>query len=524
MRGMDARNGLRAAIDREHTRLQGDVPGDRAAALLAVLRVRDRHVEHSRDHIPDPITGFHIPDLGGNKAFRLCFQAERDFSPRSSSDLGAWAARFLAACGRLAEAELVLGHCETGFMRLVDDGEGRLDAWIATKRVPASWRERADFDWWASKLAGEVRPELQAVDVDSEAAHDDGYCRRIADLYLRKMAYQFGYPPDAVIGGCSVQTYRDVLAWLIARVLRDRDDEQPLVVAENALVSSLVAALGIEPFLAQQAVSGFTLDRENAAYHAAVPGVATAPLIRIGGDRIALSFRGLTTEPLLFLTRELRRRDAQEYHNSAFLREDVFRQDIYALFQDKRFVTSAGRIQLRRKEGNLRTDIDAAVFDRKSGTLALFELKSQDPFARSTAELLRQRDNLLYANRQISGVLDWIKRHGADEILNRIDSRSAKTFRAQKVYPFVLGRYLAHFNDGANPDPRAAWGTWPQVLRLLEQQPMRASEANPIASLFNRLSKDASPIQLPMDGGSREMVIGDARLVVHPSYAEFQAT
>jgi len=37
------------------------------------------------------------------------------------------------------------------------------------------------------------------------------------------------------------------------------------------------------------------------------------------------------------------------------------------------------------------------VFDRKTGTLGFFELKSQDPFARSTAELVRQRDNVLYA-------------------------------------------------------------------------------------------------------------------------------
>jgi hypothetical protein len=34
---------------------------------------------------------------------------------------------------------------------------------------------------------------------------------------------------------------------------------------------------------------------------------------------------------------------------------------------------------------DVRTDIDAVVFDRKSGTLGIFELKSQDPFARSSA-------------------------------------------------------------------------------------------------------------------------------------------
>ena len=94
----------------------------------------------------------------------------------------------------------------------------------------------------------------------------------------------------------------------------------------------------------------------------------------------------------------------------------------------------------------------------------------------------------------------------------------------QKVFPFVLGRYLAHFSDGPEPDRRAAWGTWPQVLRLLDGQPFRASDANPIASLFTRLTKDVPLVRLPDDDAPREMAIGAARLIVHPSYAAFQAS
>jgi hypothetical protein len=517
--GMNAQDELRAAIDREWIRLQAGVPGDRDAAVPAVLHARDRRGADPGRRLPDLITGHRIADLGGNRAIQLCLQADDAAGP--GDDPHQWAERLLNACDRLAEAEIVLGHCETGFMRLVDDECGCFDAWIATKRVPPGWRERADVDWWADSLAHEHAPDVQAL--QAETSRDEGHFQELASVYIKRMAYQFGYPDDAVLGGCSVQVYRDVLRWLIAVALqaREQDDAAP-VFAENELAERIAVELAIDPFIVREALAGFTVDRENAGYHAAVPGVAAAPLVRFGGDRIALSWRGMTTEPLLFLTRELRRRDAQAYHNSAFLREDVFRRDIYALFADRRFVTSSGRIQLRRKEGNLRTDIDAAVFDRKSGTLALFELKSQDPFARSTAELQRQRDNLLYANRQLSGTLDWIKHHGADEILERIDRRSAKTFRAHKVYPFVLGRYLAHFNDGAAPDPRAAWATWPQLLRLLDQQPIKAGDANPIASLFTRLAKDPAPITVPEDIQTREIAIGDLRLRVYPSYAAMQ--
>ena len=240
------------------------------------------------------------------------------------------------------------------------------------------------------------------------------------------------------------------------------------------------------PAVIGQAVAAFTLDRENAAYHAAVPGVAAAPLVRVDPSRLVWSLHGLTTEPLLFLTRELKRRDAQEYHNTGYLRELVFREDLYALFPDKRFVTSAGRIELRRDDGDVRTDIDAVIFDRKTGTLGFFELKSQDPFARSTAELARQRDNVLYANRQISGVLDWLNRHGADALLNRVDARTAKTVSGAEGLSLrarPLPRPLQR-RPGAGPSRRlgylaAAAAACSMVSRSAPPTPTRSPRSSP---------------------------------------------
>jgi hypothetical protein len=361
--------------------------------------------------------------------------------------------------------------------------------------------------------------------VEIGGAGGEAHDRRLADVYLDMMAYQLGYPPEATIGGCGVQTYLDVLGRLIGLALRARDGgEEAAPWTERSLVAAIASALAVEPAVVARAVAAFTLDRENAAHHAAVPGIAAAPLVRVDPERLVWSVRGLTTEPLLFLGRELRRRAAEEYHNAAHLREGVFRRDLYALFGEKRFVTSAGGIELRREGGDVRTDVDAVVFDRKTGTLGLFELKTQDPFARSSAELARQRDNVLYANRQVAGVLAWLKRHGGDALLGRVDARTAKTFRVQKVFPFVLGRYLVHFGDGPEPDRRAAWGTWPQVLRLLDGQPFRGSEANPLASLYARLTKDVPLVGPPAGVPPREIDVGEARLVVYPSYAAYRAS
>ncbi|HUG16327.1 MAG TPA: hypothetical protein VMM78_15090 [Thermomicrobiales bacterium] len=521
---MNAQERLRQAIDQQRDRLRAGVPRDREGAILAVLRARELlPLPGASRQQPDPVSGHRLADPGGNLALRLCVESTGGDTGQRGSALDGWAERFMMECGSLAEAELALAHCETGFMRLVDGSGGTFEAWITTKRAPATWRERAEFEWWAAWLAQRHGPGL--TDVAGSEAGDDGLYRRWADARVAMMGHQLAYPPDALVDGCAIGAYRAVLGRLIVRALQARDrGELQAPLSERELVATLASSLGADAAVIGRAVAAFTLDRENAAWHAAVPGIAAAPLVRVDGDRLVWSLRGLTTEPLLFVARELRRRAAQEYNNTAILREGLFRQDLYTLFVDKRFVTSGGRIELRRDSGNVRTDIDAVVFDRKTGALAFFELKSQDPFARSTTELARQRDNLLYANRQISGALAWLQRSGANELLNRVDSRTAKPFRAHNVYPFVLSRYLAHFSDGPKPDRRAAWGTWPQLLRLLDGQPVRASDANPLASLFNRLSKDEPDLR-PSDGTPpRELEIGGARLMVHPSYAAFQAS
>jgi hypothetical protein len=49
-------------------------------------------------------------------------------------------------------------------------------------------------------------------------------------------------------------------------------------------------------------------------------------------------------------------------------------------------------------------------------------------------------------------------------------------------------------------------------------------DANPLPSLFTRLAKDGPLIRPPVDDPPREIAIGAARLIVHPSFADFRAS
>ena len=178
----------------------------------------------------------------------------------------------------------MLAHCETGFMRMVEDGTRdvrRLDRDEAGADELAGARGFRLVGRW---LAGVMSPSCapwSLNDGHGERDPEDIYCR-FAEMQLEMMAYQLGYPPDAAIGGCTVQTYRDVLGWLIARALQARDrGEEATPRSEQALVAAIASALAVDPAVIGQAVAAFTLDRESAAYHAAVPGIAAAPLVRV---------------------------------------------------------------------------------------------------------------------------------------------------------------------------------------------------------------------------------------------------
>ncbi|MDQ2785598.1 MAG: hypothetical protein M3Y58_11430 [Chloroflexota bacterium] len=526
-------------------RVAATLPG-RARALLALLRAGDTMALGD-----DPAQNARP---GWNLALRLCLERQDDEGgdlPADRAMLAAWAERFLADCDQLALASLALAQCASGHLQLQQRAPRTFVAWATSRHLSTEQRERADFDWWAAHVTRQVAPRLATLLVERpriRALLDQGgapfpesgeyvasdptverYYRQLGQAHVARFSCQHSYPADGAIGGATFGQYSAILALLIGWLHRERDhrasigDYTPTLRNERAMIAALAAALDTDPSAIGRALQPFILDRDNAAYDSALPGRAAPPLIRLDEGRVVWSARGLLGEPLIFLARELRRRHAQEYHNSASLREGVFRQDLYRLFSDRRFVLSAGRVELKRS-GEARTDLDALIFDRKTGTLGVFELKSQDPFARSVEERQRQRDNFFHANRQVSAILEWVQRHGPDDLLARFDERAAKRFHVQKVYVFVLGRYLAHFVGGPEPDHRAAWGSWPQVLQVVGvgNGPFDPDTRNPLGALFARL-RDATPLSAPTDADSKAIAVGDLNLRIFPSFAAMRS-
>jgi hypothetical protein len=351
------------------------------------------------------------------------------------------------------------------------------------------------------------------------------------------MACHLLYPAQTMIGGCTIELYSNVLAVLIGWALKHLDLYRAFVVQHPscslrallapplvtaALIEALSETMGVESAAVRRVVDAYSLDHENVSYHCSVAGTPAPPLLCLDEQHLVWSLTGLMSEPFLFLTRELKRRHSYEYHNASHVREEVFRQDLYQLFSDKRFVRSAGSVELRGVKGDPTTDIDALIFDRKTGVLALFELKSQDPFAYARQERIRQRDYFYNAGKQVLACVQWLNRNGANALLTRLDPKLVKHLKVQKTYIFVLGRYLAHFFDGPEFDRRAAWGTWPQVLQLVNEVSSGAEDANPISSLYNKLLKDTplAPSSPILD--VKEIAIGESNVYVYPDFQTYR--
>jgi hypothetical protein len=118
--------------------------------------------------------------------------------------------------------------------------------------------------------------------------------------------------------------------------------------------------------------------------------------------------------------------------------------------------------------------------------------------------------------------VQWLNRNGANALLARLDPKLVKRLKVQKTYIFVLGRYLAHFFDGPEFDRRAAWGTWPQVLRLVGEVSFGAEDAHPIQSLYNKLVKDTplAPSRPVLD--VQEIAIGESNVYIYPDFQTYQ--
>jgi len=129
-------------------------------------------------------------------------------------------------------------------------------------------------------------------------------------------------------------------------------------------------------------------------------------------------------------------------------------------------------------------DIDAALFERSSNCLYLFQMKWSNVFALSLRE---RRNRMLYlakANTWIEQTTQWVASSGKQEVLSRLCLDNKGIDRDDfEIRLVVLARFTARFSGTTGFDQRAAWISWPSLSRLVEEN---RGKASPLEEAFCR--------------------------------------
>ena len=238
---------------------------------------------------------------------------------------------------------------------------------------------------------------------------------------------------------------------------------------------------GDEPQRVASTISHLLLDAESIKpwrEHYEIP----APFyIDAGGPWMLLPIFGALLNPVCGLVRTLRLRHGREWDTAVGGRENYFRTNIQSRFRAPRFVVPDRGFVLRREDGSHLTDVDAAIMDRQTGTLALLQLKWPDIFGLSPRERESRRLNLLKANEWVDRVHSWIGGRTATEIGKALGHGLDASIREPLL--FVIPRYNARFGISTGLDHRAAWVSWSEVMRLrLEEHDL----SNPLQTIADR--------------------------------------
>lgn len=194
--------------------------------------------------------------------------------------------------------------------------------------------------------------------------------------------------------------------------------------------------------------------------------VAEAPEIRGKLETLhqyLRTIKGLLDEPFDFILYNIRNFFPEAWDKNVNQREAVFRTQLYTVFDDPRFSCVQHPVIIKEKNKTL-TDIDAVVIDKKTGEIALFQLKWQDPADYSPFTLKSKRSNYYSAAEKWLEIIEkWLSNSADEDIASKLGVK-VKYFDKKKISIFVLGRRRGNYS-GNGPYPyECAWSQWYQIM------------------------------------------------------------
>lgn len=365
---------------------------------------------------------------------------------------------------------------ETEFLARSAEREARWCVDSAAEESPEEWERVKDAMY---KAVEPWRDVFIQYDSPREVRDYFGYAALDAEALI---ANRFGIPDDAHFGGVPFKNYRSIVTGLVAwaeshiiyAILASKKYERVSawnnigLLQETKRIRHEIASVYEDPGEEiDQIADILTLTPDTVQFHAKDFESVGAPMIQVGDGFV---FRPASTNfdgSYYYLHRELQRRFPRDWSRAIQQREDKFRATLYERLPEDRYWRLPRSANIKRDGKNL-TDIDAALLDRRSGTLGIFQLKWQDPYERSLARRYSQQQN----SEKRAG--DWVERlekmtesEGVELFENILPMPRELKATISRVLLFVIGRHRIRFSNPAIDEKYTAWLTMPQLEEYL---------------------------------------------------------
>jgi len=182
--------------------------------------------------------------------------------------------------------------------------------------------------------------------------------------------------------------------------------------------------------------------------------------------RVSLSF---LVDPFMFLFQQLQNRFPNDWNRENNGREELFRKQLYKKIPDNVGLTKINKnmnIYVNKKR---MTDIDALIIDRESKTMALFQLKWQEPFGDSLSKRNSKKNNFIStSNKWIESVRKWIEESSSKEKADAFGLKSYEFESEWRYSLFVIGRHFSRFSMDNSSRGDACWCNWYRLINACE--------------------------------------------------------
>ncbi len=372
------------------------------------------------------------------------------------------------------------------------------------------------------------------VGYNTEPSIDDHFIQ----VFLRDIIQwrdESGIHPEAQLGGCTGACLTAVVLALMSFKLKhimfveeasrrypDVNRYMSLTIWKygDELTHSVAAATGLSDEEVRFALNFMTVKAIDAPYfmNEQAPGV---PLLLQISDGYTLSLVSSIFRNPLNDIRMMRETGSPSMQN-AFRkdRENWMTDDLYGLFEGPRFQCVPGPVRLRR-DGQTITDIDAAIHDRTSGDVALFQLKWQD-FASSNVRSQRSKAKNFVEQVEQWAVktTTWIEQFGIGALLRALKLNVEFDLSTIKLRLVVVGRSNARFRSYGfkTSSPGLIILPWTQLVRL-------RYEIGPGQNVFGELAarvQTEAEHQIARTPLPYVMDLGDCKITFKDIWNEFE--